>query len=66
MAIGVDSGADVAVSYPILDTLHRNLVRHHQTYARMPEIVKSDMGESGLFQQITVSIGDIVRVSDFS
>lgn len=66
MTISIDRCADVAVAYPIPDTLHRHFIGHHQAYAGMTEVMKSNMGQSGFLEQICMSVGDVIRINDFT
>ena len=66
MAVDICRGADVAVTEPLLNLLHRHVVGQQERGTAMPEIMEPDMPQTVFFKQfieITAQASGIEKIS---
>ena len=66
MRINIRGGREIAVSQPLLNHLHRDVVCQKQTGARVAQIVKADAPQMIILQDNLERIGEIIRLEQIA
>ena len=61
MGVDVGRGGDVAVAQPLLDLLHGHALLQQQTGAGVAQIVKTDVPQAVVGQQLGEAVGHRIR-----